>query len=60
MKNARDHFKVPQMADVQLAKLLILNTSTFVTTDAENFHYIGAIPDVMLNKVPVNNEIVEI
>lgn len=35
-----------------------MNTIMLITIDVNNFHYIGAIPDVMLDKVPPNNEII--
>lgn len=60
VKNARDHFKVTQMDDVQMEKFSVMNTVMFVTKNAKNFHFIGAIPEVMLSKVPTKNEIVEI
>lgn len=58
VKKACDHFKIPQMADVQIKRFQIMNTIMLITIDVNNFHYIGAIPDVMLDKVPPNNEII--
>lgn len=43
LKNAWDHFKVPRVADMQFVKFSMLNKTTFVTTDAKNFHYIRDI-----------------
>ena len=60
VKNDRDHYKVPQTVDVQMAKFLTLNTTTFGTTNEKDFHYVGAILDFMLNKVPVNKAIISI
>lgn len=43
-----------------MEKFSVMNTVMFVTKNAKNFHFIGAIPEVMLSKVPTKNEIVEI
>lgn len=50
-RNARDHLKVPMMADVHMASFIVLNTTTFSSFNAKDFHYIGVIPEVMLKDV---------
>ncbi|CAH1434085.1 unnamed protein product [Lactuca virosa] len=36
----------------------MMNIVTFVTSYLKNFHYVGSISDVMLVKVPQNNELI--
>ncbi|CAH1421559.1 unnamed protein product [Lactuca virosa] len=60
VRNACDHFKVPIMADAQMATFPVLNTTTFVLLTTKDFHYIGAIPEVLLKEVPSENEVISI
>lgn len=60
VRNARDHFIVPTIVDVQMANFAVLNTLTFASLDAKDFHYIGVISEVMLKEVPTDNEVVTI
>lgn len=60
VKNARDHFKVSQMTNVQMTSFSMMNILTFVAMNANNFHYTGSIQEVMLYKVLANNEIIDI
>lgn len=48
------------MMDVHIVHILMMNTSTFVTYDSKNFHFIGSIPEVQLARVPLDNEIIRI
>ena len=46
------------MTDSLIAATLTLQTTTFVMSDPRNFAFVGSIPEVMLEKVPVNNDII--
>lgn len=48
------------MEDVQVTKFQMMNIVTFVTSYLKNFHTVRAIPDVMLDKVPHDNELIPI
>nr|KAJ0206901.1 hypothetical protein LSAT_V11C500287920 [Lactuca sativa] len=47
------------MNDSLMSEILILQTTTFVMSDPRNFKFVGSIPDVMLEKVPLDNAIIK-
>ncbi|CAI9286470.1 unnamed protein product [Lactuca saligna] len=51
VKRALLHYKVPGMIDSLMAKIPMMQTTTFVTSDMRNFGFVGSIPEVMLDKV---------
>lgn len=50
-------FKVPLMKDSLMAGNPTLQKTTFVMSDPRNFKFVSSIPDVMLEKVPLDNSI---
>lgn len=60
VSNARDHFKVPIMDDAHMVNFVVLNTSTFTSLNSKDFHYVGAISELMLKEVLAKNKVITI
>ncbi|CAH1421347.1 unnamed protein product [Lactuca virosa] len=60
VKNARDHYRFPHAMDVCMDVNPKMNVGTFLTTDDTNFSHIGSVMEVILAKVPSNNEIIKL
>lgn len=58
VKRALLHYKVPEMTDLLMVKFPMMQTTTFVTTDPQNFDFVGSIPKTMMEKVLWNNAII--
>lgn len=54
---ALNHYKVPEMKDDVVAEIPKM-TATFFTVDPNNFNFIGSFPEVMLARVPSDNDII--
>ncbi|CAI9301846.1 unnamed protein product [Lactuca saligna] len=57
--HALNNDKVPEIKDVVVIEILKMQTTTFVTSDPKNFNFICSIPEVMLDSVPLDNDIIK-
>ena len=52
------HYHVTIMKDPVMAEIPKLQTTTFVILDPQNFNFVGSIPEVMLAKVLMENDLI--
>ncbi|CAH1413759.1 unnamed protein product [Lactuca virosa] len=48
------------MYDAHMVNFFVLNTSTFTSLNSKDFHYIGAILELMLKEFLAKNEVITI
>lgn len=58
VRRALNHWKVREMKDVLGFQISKMQTTTFVTSDPKSFNLFGSIPEVILARVPLDNDII--
>lgn len=51
------HYHIPEMTDVVIDDIPKMKTTTFVTSDPQNFMIVGSISEEMLFRVPADNSV---
>lgn len=57
--HALNHYHMPEMKDYVIIAIPKMQKTMFVTSDPKFFDFVGYIPEVRLERVPSNNDIIK-
>lgn len=60
VSHALNHYHVPEMKDCVIVVIPRMETTTLSTYDPKNFDFVGSILEVMLARVPSDNDIIKV